>query len=200
MTPDDVVRGTSPTSESSHTSQNSEYATWLTKQQAAGAIGVSTKTIEQWATEGKLQQAAYRPQNRGPLKAVYHPDDVRRIATERRGAPTAFVLPAVRASNGNGHGPETGITPITPLTPTPTGEDVLRLVFAMAHQALTSQNPRTSENSEKFLLTVAEAAACSGETARDLRKAIRSGELPARHKERRDWRTWRIRRKDLEAL
>jgi excisionase family DNA binding protein len=51
-----------------------------------------------------------------------------------------------------------------------------------------------------LFLTIEEAAVVSGLSAPYLRRAIRDGQLPALFKERRDWRTWRIRRKDLEAL
>jgi hypothetical protein len=196
----DVPRGTSPTSERSDfseaTSQNLDFSTWLTKQQAADAIGVSTKTIEQFAKDGKIQQAVWRPQNRGAAKAVYQPDDVARIASERRPGLAAFVLPAVTASNGNGHGQRTGISPISPIAPTPTGEEILRLVFTAALQRLTSENPPASENlSEKWWLTIPEAAAVSGLSQANLRRRCQSG-WPGAIKDG----AWKIRRRDLEAL
>jgi len=174
-----------------------DYSTWLTKQQAADAIGVSTKTIESFAKDAKIQQAAWRPSGRGPEKAVYNPDDVARIAQERRPGLPPFVLPASPAgpSNGNGHGGAIQ----TLHSVTPSGEDVLRLVFAAALRALASE-PATSENSEKLFLDVEQAAAYLYWTPRDVRRAVRAGELDARNKEKRDWRTWRIRRKDLEQL
>ncbi len=61
-----------------------DYSTWLTKQQAADAIGVSTKTVEKLAADKKLEQAVWRPDNRGMPRAVYQPDDVARMAQERR--------------------------------------------------------------------------------------------------------------------
>jgi hypothetical protein len=94
MTPDPVARGTSQNSENSQNFSAVDYATWLTKQQAADAIGVSTKTIEAFAKDQKIQQAAWRPQGRGAERAVYNPDDVARMVQERRGAPAPFVLPA----------------------------------------------------------------------------------------------------------
>jgi len=173
-----VERGTSPNSESSHTSQNSDLSTWLTKQQAADAIGVSTKTIEQFAKDGRIQQAVYRPQNRGAAKAVYHPDDVARIARERRQEPRAFVLPAgvTPPVNGNGHGRHLPAVSID--TPSPTGEDVLRLVFAAALQRLTAEQPVTSENSEKSdWMTVAAVAHAWQWPRADVRRLIEAGKL-----------------------
>jgi Helix-turn-helix domain len=181
-----------------------DYSSWLTKQQAADAIGVSTKTIEQLAKDRKIEQAVWRPENRGMPRAVYEPSDVARMAQERRGEASAFVLPAggPARSNGNGHHPGQALTIGSPALPS--SEDVLRLVFAMAHRALTSPSSESSQSSERsaepLFLTVDQAAAHLNWTPRDLRRAIRGGEVPCRHKERRDWRTWRIRRKDLEQL
>lgn len=205
MTDESLPRGTSQSSETSHTSQKPDYSTWLTKQQAADAIGVSTKTIEQWAIEGKLQRAVWRLQGRGAQKAVYHPDDVARIASERRGTPSAFVLPVGVTSPVNGNGHPTGITPLTPLTGSPSGEDILRLVFAAALQRLTVDPPDTSQSSQnRLFLTLAEAVALSGLSAWTLRQAMIDGKLPCTREPRSHWtaadRGWRIRRKDLEAL
>jgi D-alanyl-D-alanine dipeptidase len=177
LTPD-LPRGTSANSESSHTSQNSDLSTWLTKQQAADAIGVSTKTIEQFAKDGKIQQAVYRPQNRGAAKAVYHPDDVARIAQERRQSPQPFVLPAgvTPPVNGNGHRP--AATALSRNPETPTGEDVLRLVFAAALQRLSAEPPPTSENSEKSdWMTVAAVAHAWQWPRADVRRLSEAGKL-----------------------
>lgn len=196
----DVPRGTSPTSERSDfseaTSQNPDYSGWLTKQQAADAIGVSTKTIEQFAKDRKIQQAAWRPQNRGPEKAVYNPEDVARIAAERKPGLQPFVLPAVTPANGNGNGHATGISPITPIAATPTGEEVLRLVFASALQVLTSEHRATSENSEKRFLTIPEAAAELKLTVPCVRRLIKVAGIALV----RDAAGLHLRRKDLEAL
>lgn len=78
---------------------------------------------------------------------------------------------------------------------TPTGEDVLRLVFAAALQRLTSETSDTSENSQKLFLTIPEAAVVSGLSQAHLRRICQKGGLGAL----RD-RGWKIRRKDLEAL
>jgi len=172
-----------------------DYSTWLTKQAAAHAIGVTTKSVERFVQAGQIQQARWQRDGRGPLLAVYHPTDVARVASERRqGSPAPFLVPAAAdmPANGNGH----GAGELARVAPAPApGDDVLRALFAAALRAVSE----TSQTSALFL-TVDEAAAVSGLTARDLRQAIRNGELPARHKEQRSWRTWRIRRKDLEAL
>jgi hypothetical protein len=170
-----------------------DVADWLTKSQAAELIGVSTKTIEAWAQAKKLQQAA-RPQAHGPALAVYHPEDVARLASERRTAPAAFVLPAGSdVARGNGAG-------LSQLRDTgPAGAELLReFLSALVHAVgATSQNPEnaTSESSQKSFVTIAEASAITGLTQAYLRRCIATGGLKAI----RDV-GWRIRRKDLEAL
>lgn len=194
--PSDLPRGTSQkSSETSHASQKADYADWLTKPQAAEAIGVSTKTIETLAKEGQLQQAVYRPQNRGPAKAVYHPEDVARIARERQPGPRAFVLPVGVKDVSTGNGNHAQIQLSTPKEVSPTGEEILRLVFTAALQRLTSEKSAHSENSEKGFLTIPEAAAVSGLSQAHLRRRCQSG-WPGAIKDG----AWKIRRKDLEAL
>lgn len=172
-----------------------DYSTWLTKAQAAEAIGVSTKTIEAFAQDRRIEQAAWRPQGRGSAKAVYNPDDVARMVQERQPGRSAFVLPAAATApaNGSGHHAPSALAIAGPGTPS--GEEVLRLVLAAALQVLTSEKSSTSENSEKLFLTIPEAAAVTGLTQAHLRRVIADKTLPAI----RD-RGWRIRRRDLEAL
>lgn len=185
--------------EPSQSSQNADYSTWLTKQQAADAIGVSTKTVEQLAQDGQIQQAVWRPGGRGARRAVYHPDDVARIATARRPGVAPFVLPAEQARNGHGRD-------ATALAPPQQGprEDRRQvppswLVDLAAFMRRVAAERPTSEKSEKaaptLWVTVAEASAITGLSQAWLRRRIADGALSAI----RD-RGWRIRRTDLEAL
>ena len=176
-----------------------DYSTWLTKQQAATALGCSTKTVEQFAKDRKIEQAVWRRPTGGPALAVYNPDDVSRIAAERRPAAIPFVLPPVPAGTGNGHGVIARQAPAVASAAGPSGEDVLRLVFAAALRALSAEPAAPSENSEKpaaLFLTIPEAAAVSGLSRTYITRACASGTLKAI----RDGRRWRIRRTDLEAL
>lgn len=168
-----------------------DYSTWLTKDQAAAAIGVTPKSLERWAQVGKLQQATWSPQGRGPARVVYHPDDVARLAQARHGTPAPFVLPAAAdltapPNGSNGHGG-------TDLALATVGsDDPLRLLFAAALRAVMSQ---TSETPQALFLSLPEAAAFTGLSQACLRRRIDDGTLAAV----RD-RGWRIRRRDLEAL
>lgn len=47
-----------------------DYATWLTKDQAAAAIGVTPKTVERFVDDGKIQKAYWQPGGRGPTRVV----------------------------------------------------------------------------------------------------------------------------------
>jgi len=175
-----------------------DYATWLTKQQAADAIGVTTKTVERFVQAGQIQQARWQRDGRGPLLAVYQPDDVARLAQERQPGPLpAFLVPSTAApANGNGHERSiSGISPIASLAlaapelPS-SGEELLRVLVTAAVRLMSE----TSQTSALFL-TLAEASAVSGLSQAYLRRAIEAKTLPAE----RD-RGWKIRRKDLEAL
>jgi excisionase family DNA binding protein len=174
-----------------------DYASWLTKQQAADAIGVTTKTVERFVQAGQIQQARWQREGRGPLLAVYQPDDVARIAQARRRGPLPpFLVPVPTkevSANGNGHRAQ-ALARTTDVSPQPPalepGADLFRVLVAAAARVMSE----TSQTSTLFL-TIPEASALTGLTQAFLRRMITAGTLTAI----RD-RGWRIRRKDLEAL
>ena len=173
-----------------------DLSDWLTKQQAADVIGVSTKAIERWAQAGKLEKRS-RPQARGPHVAVYFPDDVAKLAAERRPAAAPFVLPAVPTSHDqsvNGNGSAIAATRTLDIL-NPAHDDPIRQLFAAALRAVMSQTSQTSAASETVFVTIHEAATITGLSQAYLRRQVDAGTLKAV----RD-RGWRIRRKDLEAL
>jgi len=178
-----------------------DYSTWLTKQQAAEHLGCSTKTVEQFAKDRKIEQAVWRRDGRGMPLAVYDPSDVARIAAERRGEALPFVLPAV--GNGNGHGAGAIVrstpAPLEPHDPRQAWTSGLA-ELAAALRAATSQSSESSQSSQRFekiFLTLQEASAVSGLPQVDLRRLIQDGALPHRLTGRGGIR---IRKKDLEAL
>lgn len=178
-----------------------DYSTWLTKQAAADAIGVSTKTIEQLAKDRKIEQAAWRPEGRGAERAVYNPDDVARIVATRRPAAQGFVLPAIPTPpNGNGAHPSPA-TALATTRPGAAGPEAARSFLEAMLTQLISQSSEishgTSQSSQNpaLFLTVAEAAALTGLTQAYLRRQIDGGFLSAIKD-----RGWRIRRRDLEQL
>ena len=167
-----------------------DYSDWLTKDEAAAIIGVTPKTVTRMALAGQIQQGRWQREGRGPTLAVFHPEDVRRIALARRsGPPAPFLVPGeVAPTNGNGHhgGQALAIAPGAP----PAGDDLLHALVTAAMQAMS----RTSRTSALFR-TLPEASAFTGLTQAFLKRMIDAGTLTAI----RD-RGWRIRRKDLEAL
>lgn len=167
-----------------------ETSTWLTKQQAADAIGVTTKTVERWAQAGKLQQGTRRRTDGGPEIVVYHPDDVARLAKERQQEAAPFVLPVGSNGSNGDHGGDQLVTSGDQLV-TRTGDEQLRALFAAAVQLAMSQTSQTPT----LFLTLAEASAVSGLSVSCLRRLITDKTLKAV----RD-RGWRIRRRDLEQL
>jgi hypothetical protein len=173
-----------------------DLSDWLTKQEAADRIGVSTKAIERFTRAGKLEQR-FRPQAGSPHVAVYFPADVATLAQARQRAPVPFVLEASSdvPANGNGHHAVRALDRVTAsvtsgddlLSP---GDNLLRVLVAAAARVMseTSQTP-------SLFLTIPEASRVSGLSQAYLKRRIAAGTLPAE----RD-RGWRIRRKDLEAL
>jgi Helix-turn-helix domain len=200
----DVPRDTSQTDDTSQTgvsdTRRIDLAAWLTKAQAAEALGVSTKAIERFTQAGKLEQR-FRPQAHGPQVAVYFPDDVRRLALERQpGPPTPFVVPGPTTANGNGAATQQNVArkqhDVALALP---GDDPLRAFAAAVVAAVMSQTSQTLPASPTSLLTLEETAAFLRVTVWRVRALIRTGALtPIKLSGRAA--DWRIRRKDLEQL
>jgi hypothetical protein len=55
---------------------------WPTKQEAAAALGVSTKTLEKYVQQGKLRQQMQAQINK-PARAVIDPETLERMLSER---------------------------------------------------------------------------------------------------------------------
>jgi hypothetical protein len=175
---------------------------WITKRDAAARAGVDERTIERKARAGKLNARA-----RPGFPTLYSEADVEKLAQTSPQEVRTGVLTAGTAGNGNGHGPGRALSPQPAGLVTP-ADDPIRQLAAFVVQALTqpATGPTgptvapTGPTAPTLYLTVDEAAAWLNWTPRDLRRAIRGGEVPCRHKERHDLRSWRIRRKDLEQL
>lgn len=159
-----------------------DYSTWLTKQQAAEAIGVSTKTVEKLTEEKQLQKAFYKRPETGVRIAVYHPEDVARLRKERNPEAEPFVLPAAEAE------PKASEKALAIRQP---AADQL-------FQALTAafSGSQNSQKSWKLFLSIREAAKYSGLPQAMLRRMAQKEEIRA-------FKTalgWRISRKSLEEL
>lgn len=162
-----------------------DYSTWLNKQDAAEAIGVSTKTLEQMVRAGQIQQATWRRPKGMPI-AVYEPSDVERVAHERNPS-KPFVVGRVVPATGNGNG--NGLAPAP--TPRPDAEFLRGLAALRAAVDYTA----AARGTTTLFLSLKDAAEASGLSQTYLRRAIADGKLPALKD-----RGWRIRRTDLERL
>ena len=176
-----------------------DYATWLTKQQAATALGVGTKTIEQWAKDRKLDQGRYKRPGGGPALAVYNPDDVARLAADRQPEAAPFVLPAVTTpANGNGRHTHSS-TALATTQPGAGGPEAARSFLEAMLTAILSQSAESSQSSQKSAETpwvdVPTAAAILGRSRAYVQRLIKAGTLQAE----RD-RCLVVRRRDLEQL
>jgi len=185
-----VVR-TAQTSQTRPVSDSDLHSGWLTKAEAALAIGVTTKSVERMAAAGQIQQGATQRQGRGPKIAVYHPDDVARVAAERRTTPAPFVLPAGVTSpvNGNGHRKPEGLQIASPAP-----DDQVASFFCSLVAAIRSVS-ETSQTNVALFLTIPEAAAVSGLSQANLRRRCQSGWSGAIKDG-----AWKIRRADLARL
>ena len=175
-----------------------DLSTWLLVDETAQQIGCSKRTVERLARAKQLEQRLRRQEGTPPV-AVYNPDDVHRIATERRTAPPPFVLPATltEAANRNGHRGDQLGSVTKQLVTTSADDDPIRQLFAAALRAVLSppSPPSSPPGGETLFVTIPEASALTGLTQAYLRRQIEGGTLKAI----RD-RGWRIRRTDLEQL
>ena len=187
----------------------------LTKPQAAAALGVSERTLDQLVRDGKLDPRRWRPPGGGQWRTVFLAEDVRQLAAERQGSPPAPFLVPSTAGPGNGNGHQGRLPARTGPADLPSGEDVLRLVFAMAQRAWMGgtrpegpqQGPQAPQGPQEgpqaqqgphaptAWIDVPTAAARFGRSVAYVRKLIKAGTLYAE----RD-RCLMVRRKDVEAL
>jgi hypothetical protein len=94
-----MIRGMDTTAIAMETVQT---AGWPTQQEAADALGVSTKTIQKYVAQGRLTQAMQSQINK-PARAVIEPTGLERMVRERsrvgeEGSPNGSAnLPAIRS-------------------------------------------------------------------------------------------------------
>jgi len=180
-----------------------DLSTWLTVEEAATAIGVSTRTVERLGKAGKLDQRLRRQEGTPPV-AVYYPGDVERERVQRHPTPPPFVLEREQDGPTNGNGSVLLTRSGAPKIPgpgllhIPAGDDSFQqLCAALVRLIQSPPSPPVSESvaESKAFLTIPEAAQATGLSPTFLRKMIKLGTLPAIKD-----KAWKIRRKDLAAL
>lgn len=154
-----------------------DYSHCLTKQQAADALGVTTKTIERMAARNEIHQVIWKRPGR-PAIAVIYPDEVERIWRQQHpDTKEGFAIPRESAASEPAR-EDRSVSPIT---------------------ALTQFFERMRAPAEpKLFMTLREAAEYSGLPKVCLRRLIEDGRLEAITVNARGGK--RIRRADLEKL
>lgn len=163
-----------------------DYSTWFSKQEAADAIGVSTKTIEQLAKDGKLQSARWKKPT-GVTVAVYHPEDVQHVRKERNPEADPFILPPDRSIPE----PSRALAPVAP-----GAEQFFRALAAAVGSSQSSEKVSEVRIPERLFLSIPDAANYSGLPQTHIRRLLADKKL----KGMKTGAGWRIRRADLEKL
>ena len=146
-----------------------DYSTWYLKQQAAEAIGISTKQLDRWANEKRLQRVKWRRPAGGPVLNVYHPGDVDRLAQSRNQV-GAFVLP-------DGDPPATNGAHAVAVRQ-PSAEQFLEaLATAVSGMSRMSETCQTVRLAERVYLTIGEAVEYTGLGSVYLRRQVAVGNL-----------------------
>ena len=164
--------------------------TAMNKEEAAAYLGISTRTLERYSKDGKLQ-VKYEGAKTRPI-AIYDRDDLDRLKDELQ---TATIKPTVS---------DTDIIPTVPDTDRAEmsgfvgllmrlANPIERLIEGLDRQANLESKPQVPI-ADKVLLTIPEAQALTGLSREILKEAIDAGNLPAKIM----GKAYRIKRKDIE--
>jgi hypothetical protein len=177
---------------------DTDHERWLTKQQTADQLGVTTKTVEAYAREHRMRSIPnYKRLTGGARITIFHPEDVLTLATARdAGSVPDAVLPAPPLTVGR-------VVPATspsveiqraPTLPSTTAA-IIEAFTAALEQSQKSRKSEISELSQKLYLSIPEAARLSGFTETRIRRLCHEGNLKALKDG-----GWKIRRADLLTL
>lgn len=161
----------------------------MDKKQAADFLGISTRTLERYTTQGKIG-VTYR-QGKTAAEAIYDDEELRRFKESLENK-TFPARPAVE--------PETGVQALvataraTGLTEA-VGSFRNDLIVALEALKPNSSHAPTVPIADKVMLTLPEAAALTSLSRSYLQQAIHAGALKARI----IGRGWRVKRDDLDA-
>ena len=123
---------------------------WLTKTEVAGILRISERSVQNLASEGKLQSRPQSREGKAPI-VVYHPSDVERVRAERQ-AQMVFVMPPDSASPASGQSLATAAAN--------QGKNLEVLEAFM--EAVSEKLLKPSELAHKRYLTMAEAIVYTG--------------------------------------
>jgi excisionase family DNA binding protein len=161
----------------------------MNKQQAAEFLGVTTRAVERYTSQGKLS-VRYEKGKTRPV-AVFSEDELRTLKSEIENPPVH--RPAVESLPATGSGSDSSQA----LTTTKPEHALAEFVGFLRGAFETSQRaaPSISDIAAKTLLKLDEAARLTGLSRGILREAIDAGKLKAKIV----GRAWRIKRDDLDA-
>ena len=161
----------------------------MDKKQAADFLGISTRTLERYTTQGKIG-VTYR-QGKTAAEAIYDDEELR-LFKESLENKTFPVKPAVESENG-----------VQALVATARATGLTEAVGSFRNDliaALEALKPNGSSApavpiADKVMLTLPEAAALASLSRGHLQQAIHAGELKARI----IGRGWKVKRTDFDA-
>jgi excisionase family DNA binding protein len=155
----------------------------MNKDQAANFIGVSVRTLQRLTGKGKIP-VSYERGQKGD-EARYDQHDLEAYLQTQR--PVAIMRPNSDTTSDMADGVTQAMTlGATSGAAGMAGEALIKTLAQMAAPVRVS---------EKFLLSLTEAAQLSGLSRRHLREAIGNGKLKAKI----IGRGWRVKREDLES-
>jgi excisionase family DNA binding protein len=160
----------------------------MNKEQAANYIGASVRTLQRLTGAGKIA-VTYERGHKGD-EARYSQSDLDAYLQSQK--PVALMRPDTAATNGATDGATDGATQAMSLVTT--GGAASGMAGAALIEAF-AQMSAPVRVSEKFTLSLVEAAQLSGLSRGHLRFAIAEKKLKARI----IGRGWRVKREDLEA-
>lgn len=171
---------------------------WLTKEQVAEALKVSGKSVERYATQGRVQRRHVPKKGQRPMP-LYNPADVERIHGELYGI-SAFVIPPAPPQPEGGPANTRAMAAAQRAREGIMSQAVAPL--AMLAEAFTRKQGDQPGSPARLWMPLADAAKLSGLPRWYLEGAIADGRLVAHDvsHSKSQKRRWRVRRADLETL
>ena len=172
---------------------------WITKAEAAALLNCDERTIERKARAGKIAS-----KQRPGFPTLYLQAAVEILRQAGSGEVRTGILEPVPPANGNGLTYPNLVVGRDPDKLTAADDPIRQLAAAFRAFLLAPIGPTgptiapTGPTPETLWVDVEEAAGLLGWELRDVRNAVRTGELEARNKHLRDWHRWRIRRSSLK--
>ncbi len=161
----------------------------MNKQQAAEFLGVTTRAVERYTSQGKLSVRYEKGKTRSV--AVYSEDELRALKSEIENPsihrPAVDPLPAAFDKDSS-----------QALIPTNTEQGLAEFVGFLRRASEAKESspmPTISDIAQKIMLTLPEAALLTSLSRNHLRQAIEDKKLKARI----IGRGWRVKRNDLDA-